>query len=118
MEGRRSKPTSYPGRFPDTSGLLEPEWPRLGCMGASVDGSTALPRAAEDSRLCIGVDWAVRVPRLSDGDARLWCDADFRSSGMRGSVVWPRPALAGFEATGMVKPSFGSQGVGGILTYL
>lgn len=73
-----------------------------------MDGSTALPRAAEDSRLCIGVDWAVRVPRRSDGDARLWCDTDFRSSGMRGSVVWPRPALAGFEATVMVKPSFGS----------
>lgn len=65
-----------------------------------MEGSAALPRTADDSRLCKGVDCAVLVPRRSDGDARLWCDADLRSSEMRGSVAcWPEPALAGYEAT-------------------
>lgn len=102
LDGRLSNPTSYPaGRPAETSGLFEPEWPRRAwSVGTRVVGSAALPRTADDSRLCIGVDWAVRVPRRSDGDARL-CDADLRSSGRRGSVgCWPRPdCLAGWDAT-------------------
>lgn len=72
-----------------------------------MEGSTGLPRTVEDSRLCKGVDWAVLVPRRSDGDARVWCDADLISSGMRGRMVWPGPALAGCEATrdSNVRPS-------------
>ena len=67
-----------------------------------MEGSTGLPRTVEDSRLCKGVDWPVLFPRRSGGEARL-CDADLSSSGMRGRIVWPGPALAGCEATGRFK---------------